>query len=72
MPFVCECSDRGCTQLAQLTLSEYEEVRARPTQFLVVPGHDTDVDEPTLRATDRYVMVAKEGEAGRAAAELDR
>jgi hypothetical protein len=71
LPFVCECSDRGCRELAHLTLGEYEEVRSEPNRFLVVPGHDGEAHERTLKATDRYVMVAKEGEAGRIAAELD-
>ena len=70
LPFVCECSDPGCTQLARLTLREYEEVRGKPNQFLVVPGHDGRVEEPALKATDRYVMVAKQGVAGRLAADL--
>jgi hypothetical protein len=71
LPFVCECSDRGCSQLARLTLREYKEVRTEPNQFLVIPEHDGEVDEPTVKTTNRYVIVAKEGEAGRIAAELE-
>jgi hypothetical protein len=70
LPFVCECSDRGCSRLARLTLREYEEVRTERNQFLVIPGHDGEVDEPTVKTTDRYVIVAKEGEAGRIAADM--
>jgi hypothetical protein len=71
LPFVCECGDRRCRELARLTLREYEDVRAQPNQFLVVPGHDGAAEERTLKATDRYVIVVKEEEAGRIAADLE-
>jgi hypothetical protein len=64
LPFVCECSDRACTKVARLTMDEYDEVRAEPSRFLVVPGHDGGADEQTLIATDRYVIVAKEARQG--------
>jgi len=38
--FVCECADPNCTHRVPASLTEYEQVRAEPTTFLVVPGHE--------------------------------
>ena len=37
--FVCECADPNCTHRVPASLTEYEEVRAEPTTFLLAPGH---------------------------------
>jgi len=34
---VCECSRRTCTELLDVTVADYEAVRAHPTRLLVVP-----------------------------------
>ena len=39
VPFVCECPDLTCTDLVHLTMVDYENIRAGPTRFFVVPGH---------------------------------
>ena len=39
LTFVCECGDPECTIPVSLSLAEYEEVRADPTRFVVIPGH---------------------------------
>jgi len=39
-PFVCECGRLGCNELVELTLGEYEAVRANPRRFLMLPGHE--------------------------------
>src|SRR5438270_6445411 len=38
-PFACECGQLGCNQLVELTIVEYESVRAGPRRFLMVEGH---------------------------------
>lgn len=38
--FVCECADPNCTHRVSASLTEYEAVRAEPSTFLVVPGHE--------------------------------
>ena len=40
VPFVCECPDLSCTDIVQLTLDDYEDIRTGPTRFFVVPGHE--------------------------------
>ena len=39
VPFLCECPDMSCTDVVRLTLEDYESIRAGPTRFFVVPGH---------------------------------
>jgi hypothetical protein len=39
--FRCECGQLGCNQLIEVTLADYERVRAHSRHFLVVPGHCT-------------------------------
>jgi hypothetical protein len=58
--FVCECSDGTCAEQLQLTIGEYEEVRAEGRRFAVVPGHLTEQIEHVVRTTDRYVIVEKD------------
>jgi hypothetical protein len=58
VPFVCECGLLGCNDVVELTLREYEEVRAGSRCFLVVPGHGADFDI-VRRHEDRYEIVRK-------------
>jgi hypothetical protein len=58
--FVCECSDQACTDRVEATLTEYEEVRAKPTHFLLRPGHeDTRVERVVERRGTRHAVVQK-------------
>jgi hypothetical protein len=58
--FICECGRQGgCHAVVQLTLTEYEEVRAQDDRFLVAPGHETDGLENITKRTDRYLIVDK-------------
>ena len=36
--WVCECADMSCMRPVELTIEEYEMVRAKPTRFVVAPG----------------------------------
>jgi hypothetical protein len=45
VPFVCECGTIGCNEVIELTLDDYEDVRAHGARFVVAPGHHTEVDE---------------------------
>ena len=66
--FLCECGMLRCTMLVELTLPEYEAVRADPHLFLLVPGHEIPGVEVVVSRQRNYVVVEKVGEAGRAAA----
>ena len=66
--WVCECANEGCTEAVQVTLEEYEAVRAEPTHFLIVASieHVVPGVERVVERHDRYWVVEKVG----AAAEL--
>lgn len=73
VPFLCECADVNCTAFVQVSISEYEGVRASPTHFVNLPGHQVAAGD-TIRVVDendRYIVVEKIGVAGRVAADLD-
>jgi 5-bromo-4-chloroindolyl phosphate hydrolysis protein len=69
--FACECADLRCVEKVELTLDEYERVRAEPNQFIVLAGHVYSDVESVVHETDRFVVVAKVGEAAKVAAEAD-
>lgn len=64
--FVCECGRLGCTEIIELTLAEYEAVRADSRRFAVRHGHQVG-PEDVLETHERYLVVAKRGSAGEVA-----
>lgn len=71
VPFLCECPNPECTQVALLTLAEYERVRARGEFGLAVSGHEDLTIERVVEQNDRFVMTAKMGRAGELHRETD-
>jgi hypothetical protein len=70
--FVCECCVDGCTDTVSLTRSEYEEIRAHPARFAVVPGHvDPAAERVVAGGTDRYDVVEKLERTAEFAAHMD-
>jgi hypothetical protein len=69
--FFCECSNVDCTLLLPMTVSEYEQVRADPRQFVVAPGHELPEIEIVVVRTSAYQVVIKEGEAAEFVTEHD-
>jgi hypothetical protein len=61
--FFCECSNSDCNLLLPMTISQYEQVRKDPTQFVVAPGHELPEIETVVARTDTYQVVTKHGEA---------
>jgi hypothetical protein len=69
--FFCECSDTSCTERVQLTLPEYEYIRAEPTRFVVKNDHVVSEIEHVVDAVQDHMIIEKHGEAGRIAVELE-
>ncbi len=69
--WVCECVDEACAGPMELTLAEYEQVRAYPDRFAVLPGHLDQTAERVVVEHSGYVVVEKLGLAARFAAEHD-
>jgi hypothetical protein len=60
VPFICECADTGCTHLLQLTLDEYEHVRANPHTFAITRGHEAGGSERVVGGEGpRFAVVEK-------------
>ncbi len=69
--FRCECAQLGCNQLVELTIAEYESVRAHPRRFVVSPGHVHPRQEIVIDRRPEYLVVEKRGVAGVVAEETD-
>ena len=57
--FVCECDDRSCTHRLEAPLDDYERVRAKPTRFLLAPGHENEAIEKVVERRGRFQVVEK-------------
>lgn len=62
--FRCECSSLSCSELVEITRSEYEHIRADPRRFLILEGHDLPEAEVIVERHPRYVVVEKRAVAG--------
>jgi hypothetical protein len=72
MTVVCECGRMTCAEQIEVDVPTYERVRADPTLFVVVPGHDAAGVEAVLERNDHYAIVRKDdGPAAEIAAEHD-
>jgi hypothetical protein len=69
--FRCECARLGCNELLELTVREYEAVRADPRRFIVVPGHEQLDAEIVLEHHPEYLVVKKLDQAGETAEKND-
>jgi hypothetical protein len=57
--YLCECSDRGCTDPISLTRPEYEAVRAGPVRFAIALNHENPEIDRVLSENPRYATVEK-------------
>jgi hypothetical protein len=57
--FVCECADRSCTHRLETSLDDYERVRAKPTRFLLAPGHENEAIEKVVERRRGFQIVEK-------------
>jgi hypothetical protein len=69
--FRCECAQLGCNELLELSVHDYERVRAHPRRFIVLPGHERLDAEVVTERHAGYLVVEKLADAGDTAAEQD-
>ena len=71
--WVCECPNTECTQPIELTMAEYQQVRAANDTFAVAPSLDHVLPgiEQVIEYHDRYWIVRKLGPAGTAPTDVD-
>jgi hypothetical protein len=63
IPYVCECPDPDCMEVVELTLAEYEDVRARENAYLIAPGHEHRLRGTVIDRRETYVVVVEEEQA---------
>jgi hypothetical protein len=61
--WVCECADMTCAKSVELSIEEYEMIRAEPTRFVIAPGaeHVNPEIERVVQRETRYWVVEKIG-----------
>jgi hypothetical protein len=57
--FICECDDRECTERIEITLQEYEQVRADATRFVLAEGHENTRVEHVIKRRPHHAIVEK-------------
>jgi hypothetical protein len=57
--FICECGQRSCQALIELSLDEYAAVRANARRFAVLPGHAIPDAERVVAHGERYDVLEK-------------
>jgi hypothetical protein len=67
--FVCECIKVSCQLHLNLTVEEYERVRAHNARFVVYPGHNEPHVEAVIEDLSPRYMVIEKVDPGRAVAE---
>ena len=55
--FVCECGDRACTRVIDLTLQEYASVRAHATHFVISRDHENPESERVITESERFAVI---------------
>jgi hypothetical protein len=60
VPFLCECANERCMERVEMTLDDYESVRADPDTFAVVPGHAVEQVEKVVADRGSFHVVRKE------------
>lgn len=69
---VCECGDLRCEDRFTVPISGYEDVRADPALFFVLPGHEKpDVEDVVDRAEAYFVVRKRSGDPARIAEATD-
>jgi hypothetical protein len=72
LTILCECGDQSCLEQIQVSVADYERVRADPTLFFVRAGHEHSDVEDVVEEHEGYRVVRKaDGPAAAEARELD-
>ncbi len=71
--WVCECADPECRKPVEMSIAEYERVRAEPTRFVIAPGdeHVARGIEHVVQREERYWIVEKVGVGAEISEKLD-
>ena len=59
MAVICECGELECSEQIELDIPTYEHVRADPTHFVVLPGHELPDVETVVERRGTFNVVRK-------------
>jgi hypothetical protein len=59
MAVVCECGRLECSEQIELDIPTYKHVRADPTHFVVLPGHEELDAETIIERHETFNVVRK-------------
>ena len=71
LDLMCECGRADCVEKVEMSRSEYERLRADPTLFAVVSGHEIAEVESVVETRAGYDIVQKHPETHDLAEETD-
>jgi hypothetical protein len=71
LDLMCECGRADCVEKVEMSRSEYERLRADPTLFAVVRGHEIAEVESVVETRAGYDVVQKHPETHDLAEETD-
>src|SRR3954467_11465248 len=54
---ICECCDQGCAEGIEVTVAEFDAVRAGKARFLVALGHQRPGVEQVVKRNNRFAVV---------------
>jgi hypothetical protein len=69
--FRCECAQLGCTRVVELSVCDYERIRANSRRFVVAVGHEAPEVESVVERYPGFLVVEKRDEAGERAEATD-
>jgi hypothetical protein len=70
-PYMCECGLLECNELVELTLAEYEAVRAVGKRFFMVAGHEIPDVEHVVDRHERFIVAEKDELGAKVAEQRD-
>ncbi len=71
LELLCECGAAVCSERVELSREEYDDVRARPTHFVLRHGHQDAGVEHVILEGGTFLVVANYGEAATVARRTD-
>lgn len=57
--YLCECSDRSCSEPIRLTRLEYESIRAESVRFAIALNHENPEIDRVVVENERFATVDK-------------
>jgi hypothetical protein len=62
--WVCECADSGCVERIELSLAEYDAIRAHAGRFVALAGHALSGAGRIVERVNGYVIVEQSSNGG--------